>query len=55
MIAASQQMQQGSTASVGFIQSGQLPPDLAQRLAAASMDYGQSMVNFGKQATPLFD
>jgi len=55
MIAASQGMQQAAAAVVGKIRAGQLPPDLAQRLAAASRDYGQSMVDFGQQATPLFE
>ena len=55
MIAATQQMTQASATVVGKIQAGQFPPDLAQRLAKASMDYGQSMVDFSEQAVPLFE
>jgi hypothetical protein len=51
----SQEMTRASAAVVGKIQAGQFPPDLAQRLAAALKDYGQSMEDFGRQVTPLFE
>lgn len=55
MIAASQQMVQASSAVVAKIQAGQFLPELANRLAAASRDYGQSMADFSQQAIPLFE
>jgi hypothetical protein len=55
MIAASEETKQAVTAVVAKIQAGQFPPDVAQRLRAACHDYGNAMVDFGKQATPLFE
>jgi hypothetical protein len=55
MIAASEEMKQAVAAVVGKIQAGRFPPDVAERLRAACHDYGNAMVDFGKQATPLFE
>lgn len=55
MIDASQKMKQASSTMVGKIKAGQFPRDLAQQLAAASVDYGKAMADFGQQATPLFE
>jgi hypothetical protein len=55
MTGASQGMVQASSGVVKKIQAGQFSAYLAKRLASASEEYGQAMVDFGKQATPLFE